>query len=100
MPAHKKDVTAQFNKFAGKEVQATEITTQTEKWGPVTRVEIAENDPTVSALRAAVKKAGFKLRLWIPGGIGTMDFRTDRVNAHVEKGADGKFRIASEFSIG
>jgi hypothetical protein len=29
-----------------------------------------------------------------------MDYRTDRVNAHVDKGADGKYRVGNTFNIG
>ena len=40
------------------------------------------------------------LRVWWDGIMGTMDFRTNRVNAHIEKEADGKYRVSNRFNIG
>lgn len=32
--------------------------------------------------------------------MGTMDYRTDRVNTHIEKAPDGKWRVGPRFDIG
>ena len=80
-----------FNKFAGKEIQVTE----TDRG-----VQIAKSDKTVSELKKAIEEAGFRLRLWMPNSMGTCDFRTDRVNVHVGKGKDGKYRVGKKFNIG
>lgn len=97
------DLSKQFAKFAGREVNAKEIT-QNVKIGdttyPITEVHLDKDDPAVTELSAAVKAAGLKLRLWLPGTMGTMDYRLDRLNAGVEKAADGKYRITSSFTLG
>ena len=97
------DLSKQFAKFAGREVKAIEKT-QNVKIGdtvyPITEVHLASDCPAVAELTAAVKAAGLQLRLWTPGSMGTMDYRLDRLNAGVEKAADGKFRISSSFTLG
>lgn len=101
----KRDVSHIFNKFAGREVDMTERT-QTIDFKHVgkqtfTVVEPADkNDPLLQEMRDEAKKHGLSLRLWWPGIAGTMDFRPDRVNAHIEKGADGKWRIGNKFNLG
>jgi hypothetical protein len=79
------DLTKLFNKFAGKEVQS-----------PVS----SKIDPTISEMKKLAEDNGLKLRLWYPGMMGTMDFKGNRINAYVEKGADGKYRVSNEFKIG
>ena len=90
-----------FNKFVGKEVKMNEVVHNRPRIGSYTQVSLAdENDPTVVSMRKAAEKNGLKLRLWWPGIMGTMDYRTDRVNAHIEKETDGKYRISNRFNIG
>ena len=96
----KRDASHIFNKFAGREVPMKEepfvIRGKT-----YTQVKPADDhDPVLEEMRAEAKKAGLKLRLWWPGVAGTMDFRTDRVNAHIEKADDGKWRVTKKFNIG
>lgn len=96
----KLDVSAMFNKFAGREVPMKEepyvYDGQT-----YTRVKLADpNDPTLQEMRDAAKANGLKMRVWWPGVAGTCDFRMDRVNAHIEKEADGKYRVSKRFNIG
>ncbi len=55
--------------------------------------EIAPNDTTIAQLEAVVKAKGYALSVWLPNTVGTMDYREDRVNAHVKKANDGKYRI-------
>lgn len=98
------DITTLFNKFASKEIEMNE-NTQTLKIGgkdyTFTEVRLANaKDPTVTEMKATAAKAGLSLRLWFPGTIGTMDYRLDRVNAHIEKEADGKYRVSSRFNLG
>src|SRR3954471_13961511 len=99
----KKSITEIFNQFAGKEIQVVETTQNFVIGGknyPVTDVTPASNEPTLQAMKNAAAQNGLKLRVWFPGTVGTMDFRTDRVNAHVNKGADGKYRVQNNFNIG
>jgi hypothetical protein len=96
----KRDVSHIFNKFAGREVPMKEepfvIRGKT-----YTQIRLADDkDPTVQEMRDAAKEAGLKLRLWWPGIAGTMDFRMDRVNAHIEKAPDGKWRVSNRFDLG
>lgn len=99
----KTDLSKKFAKFAGREVNAVEKT-QNVKIGdtvyPITEVRLGKDDPAVTELVAAVKAAKLELRLWLPGMMGTMDYRLNRLNAHVEKGTDGKYRIGSSFTLG
>ncbi len=95
-----RDVSAIFNKFAGREVAMKEEEFDF-KGHKYTQVKLAdENDATVKEMRDAAKDAGLRLRLWLPGTVGTMDFRTDRVNARIEKEAGGKYRVSKRFNIG
>ena len=99
------DVSQQFNQFAGREVAVTEkdMTAFYKKLGfdyAGVEAHLDENDPVVAELEAAVQKAGLQLRLWLPGMMGTMDYRLDRVNVHVAKEDDGKYRIQPGMNIG
>ena len=90
------DLSKKFSRFAGREVNAREKTRNVK----IGEVSLDEKDPAVAALATAVRKAGLELRLWIPGMAGTCDYRLNRLNAHVEKSDDGKFRIGSSFTLG
>ncbi len=97
------DLSTQFAKFAGREVKAVEKI-QNVKIGdttyPMHEVRLDKDCPAVAELAAAVKEAGFHLRLWTPGMMGTMDYRLDRLNVNVAKAPDGKYRIGSSFTLG
>jgi len=92
-----------FNSFAGKEISVVERVSYYKYDGheiPLTSVSPVENEPTLKALKTEAAKAGLSLRVWFPGTVGTMDYRTDRLNVHVSKEADGKYRIQNNFNIG
>jgi len=98
------NITALFNKFTGREVPMTE-TSHTIMIGgkPFTIDEINLADPNDATLREMKKLAddnGLILRTWWPGTVGTCDYMTNRVNAHIEKSADGKYRVDNRFDIG
>lgn len=98
-----RDVSAQFNKFAGKEVAVTEKPWELDIGGTKytgVNVHIDENDATYKDLVAEVNKTGLKLRLWVPGVMGTCDMRMDRLNVYVEKETDGKYRIQPGMKLG
>jgi len=82
-----KNVTELFNKFAGRELKDP---------GRVT----CDIDSTLGEIEQVAKDNGLKLRIWFPGTVGTMDYRTDRINVHVEKDAAGKFIVSDKFKIG
>ncbi len=79
----RKNVSELFNKFAGKEVDPSK----------------GKLDPVVQGMTNVAKANGLTLRVWYPGSLGTMDYRTDRVNAHVVK-SGSKFIVQNSFMIG
>lgn len=93
-----------FGKFAGREVPLNEkpyevkLQSRTIKG---TQLELAnKNDPTIAEMEKTAAENGLSLRLWWPGIMGTMDYREDRVNAHLEKDKGGKWRVSSKFNLG
>lgn len=98
------DISRIFNKFAGQEIAVTETSrTITIGGKSQTRTGARLADPensVIAEIREAAAEAGLRVRLWLPGSVGTRDFRPDRVNVHVEKEADGKYRVAGRFNIG
>jgi hypothetical protein len=100
------DVSKQFAKFAGKEVAVTETPWKREyKFNPGVVYEgvtarYDEQDPVILSLKEETAKAGFYPRIWMPGTFGTMDYQTSRLNVHIEKEADGKYRIQPRFTLG
>jgi len=94
-----------FNKFAGREVECVEETKthHFKSLGDITLTEVRLKDPNdavLQELRDEAAAMGLKLRVWLPGTMGTMDYRTDRLNVHVGKEADGKYRISPNIGIG
>lgn len=98
------NLTAIFGKFAGLEVPMVERVEKLEIRGKTHEIPVIEladqDDPTVKEMREAAAQNGLNLRLWWEGTVGTMDFRTDRVNATIERCSDGKWRVSREFRIG
>jgi hypothetical protein len=98
-------ITGLFNKFAGKEISVNEkIQTRTSKLSGetlnFTTYSFAdENDPLLVEMHQIAVDNGVRLRIWLPNTMGTMDYRMDRVNTRVAKGADGKYRF-SDFKVG
>ncbi len=98
------DLSATFSRFAGKEVNVIEKK-QTLKVGgreyDNTSVALTQNNPILDELKAEIAKTGLRLRIWLPGTIGTMDFRTDRLNVRIGKDpVDGKYKIGNKFNLG
>jgi hypothetical protein len=97
------DLTKLFNQFAGKEIPMTE---KTRSYGPGIRgiyreINLADpKDPVIEGMKQVAKANGLKLRVLWEGVMGTMDYNPNRVTAHIEKEADGKYRISSDFRIG
>ena len=95
-----RDVSPIFNKFAGREVP---MNTRVVKVAGYTfnEIEPALNpDPVLTEMQDEARKHGLSLRVWWDGIAGTMDYRTNRVNAHIEQEADGKYRVSNRFNIG
>lgn len=98
------DLTKVFGKFAGREVAMNERAEEY-RVGRLTKTRIhaspaEDNPPVVQEMKAEAEKHGLKFRLLWPGRGYTDDYVRTRVNAHVEKGKDGKYRISNKFDIG
>lgn len=95
-----RDVSDIFNKFAGREVPMNSRTVKVAGY-TLHEIQPALNpDPVLTEMKDEAKKHGLTLRVWWDGIMGTMDYRTNRVNAHIEKEADGKYRVSNRFDIG
>lgn len=95
MDTHK--LSAIFEKYAGRAVE-TYTNPAPASRGAVERLD--PQDQTVAALRAELEAEGVSLRLWMPNGIGTMDFKPNRMNVHVGPDNQGVYRLARTFRMG
>ena len=95
-----------FGRFAGLEVPMEEKTfelnlpktgRQTIKdWYPKNNP-----DPVIKEMEDLAAQHGLRLRVWFPGTVGTMDYRLDRLNVHVEQDEqDGKWKISPRMNLG
>lgn len=91
-----------FNRFAGKEVPLVERTYEIGvDRKKIKQLELLDPcDPVISEIRQAAYENNLRLRVWWPGVVGTMDYRTDRVNVKITKDNEGKWRVSGSFSIG
>jgi hypothetical protein len=97
---HPSYISQMFNHFAGREVPLVEKN-MTYRGQNYTQLELKNSpDPVLEEMRQLAEDKGLTLRVWWPGVAGTMDIRNDRVNAHIQKDEDGKWRVAPQFSIG
>ncbi len=81
------DLSAIFGKFAGQQVKDPNRLT-------------ADIDTVAEQMRDTAKQHGLTLRLKFPGMMYTQDAKPNRVNADVEKDANGALRIKGNFRIG
>jgi hypothetical protein len=112
-PDNPPDLGKIFNKFAGCEVPMKE-----EQFTPrnasapvlITRVILANpRDPVLQQMSDEAAKNGLGLRLQWPGNLDDAtgaqaptphDYCKERVNATIEQGPDGKWRVGAKFTIG
>ncbi len=100
------DLSKIFGRFAGREVDMREEVQELDlpALGIKAKIPVISpanpNDPVFEEMRTEAQKHGLTLRLWWEGVVGTMDYRTNRVNATIEKNGDGKWRVSSRFNIG
>ena len=84
-----------MQQYLNAKIEVTETTQHFSHLDSYTSYAVATTDTTITDLRVAVQAAGFRtLRVWLPDTVGTMDLRSDRVNAHIEKNQAGEWRIA------
>lgn len=50
-------------------------------------------DPTIVEIQEQAKSEGLRCRIWTPHTRGTMDFRADRINVHLEDVGQGFFQV-------
>jgi hypothetical protein len=92
-----------FNKFAGREVQVVETTSDIVIGGQkytLKSVRPVEDDPVIQAMKDTAVKNGIRLRIWFPGSPNAPLYDLGRVNAHIVKGRDNKYRVSCSFNIG
>ncbi len=98
------DITKIFNKFAGKEVQVKETSWTVDAGGGKTEIlkanMLVENEPTIQAMQKLADDKGLTLRILWPNSGMTDDVQTNRINVHVVKEQDGKYRIGKKFTVG
>lgn len=96
-------LTKLFNKFVGKEVPMIEKKVPANigcRIVETTQVSPADpKDPVLEEMKKTAEENGLKLRVWWPGVSGTKDLRNNRVNAHIAKASDGKYRVTDDFQI-
>jgi hypothetical protein len=61
---------------------------------------IDRNDPTVREMEKTASDNGLVLRFIWAGAAHTDDWRSNRVNAHLAQGGDGRWRVSNKFEIG
>lgn len=67
---------------------------------PVTEINFVDkNHPVLVDLRKTAKECRLDLRVWFPGMVATMEFNAERLNVHIEKGTDGKWRISERMNF-
>jgi hypothetical protein len=97
-----------FNKFAGREVPMLENIAMPKKAGhPPKRYMVPRsNDPVLKDMRTTARKLGLRLFVQWPGHDKppktslSGGLPEPRLIARLEKGTDGKWRVANAFKIG
>jgi hypothetical protein len=103
-PISQKKLAALFNQFAGREIAVVESKHKMkigDKEYDIENVDLAnKKDATVAEIEKVAAANGLHVRLWLPTWFGTCDWDDRRVNVHVEKEADGKYRVQKHFDLG
>ena len=98
-----RDLAEIFGRFAGQEVALTEHRHTMTMGGKVlefTDTSLAPGgQPAVTGLRDEAARLGLQLRIWIPGMVATTELNPNRLNVHVEKSSDGRYRISERMSM-
>lgn len=98
-----KDISHIFGRFVGREVPMTETKTRVRVGGKPYDLDacrpVSPDDPVLRELKAEADRFGLSLRIWLPGMVATMEINPDRLNVHIVKSTDGKWRIGDNISI-
>jgi hypothetical protein len=81
------DIQRIFAKFAGQKVTATNAVPDAA-------------DPVLKEMSTEAERNGLRLRLIWPGRPLSKEWITNRVNVHLEEGADGAWHVSRRFGIG
>jgi hypothetical protein len=106
----KEEIKAIFNKFAGREIPMVETTRALPRPGPDyperTYTEVKPrnaDDPVLREMKKAAADNGLQLDVYWQGGSGTrttcFGWPESYVVAHVEKEADGKWRVSKMLGL-
>ena len=95
----KKDLIEVFEKFVGREVNAAKETVRVAGYN-IERLCLADGEMLISEMQKEANKNGLILRVQWPDVAVTMGRQVNRVNAYLEKGEDGKWRVSPRFKIG
>ena len=91
------DVMMIFNQYAGVEIAGKDCTFQGRR---PRKIRIPDSsDATLKTLTEAFEQKGLTVRVIAPGQFGTDDFKPDRVNVHLERTTEDKFRVTN-FTLG
>jgi hypothetical protein len=94
----KKDLTAIFGKFAGREIPVREGFDSAT--GMTLFVEALNSpEPVFEEMKQAARSNGLVLRVIFPSARITKDARCNRANAHIEKDG-GTWRVSDNFYLG
>jgi hypothetical protein len=95
----KKDLSALFGKFAGREIPVREGFD--EATGRTLFAEALNRpEPVFEEMKNIAKSNGLILRVIFPGARITKDARRNRVNARIEKDSGGTWRVSKDFYLG
>lgn len=75
------DLDSKYNRFVGQTITPVVVGAGTDDKFSYTMAD--EKSPVYLELNAEAVADGFYLRVWFPHTIGTMDYRTDRINVRL-----------------
>ena len=98
-PLEPSEILELFNKFSGKEIPVHELFDSATN--ETLNVDILNQpEPVIEEMKKVAAGQGYHFRVCIPGKRITKEYNTNRINASIEKGADGKWRVSNKFKIG
>lgn len=96
-PINEDEVLADLrSRFLDREVQVVKTNHQVEIGGEKYDMPYYDSqDPILTEIAQEITTMGWKVRLWLPDTVGTMDYRMDRINVYVMETSLDKFAITS-----
>jgi hypothetical protein len=90
-----KQIEAQFQKYVGTPISGITKTTRDFNGKSYPAYQYDGSDESVKEIVRIANDQELNVRTWIPGATGTLEYRTDRLNVHIEEQDDGSYQIAS-----